>query len=278
MASMGCPVTAISLTDLDVLPLACFANVCYGEAKDIGGCRLLADLAAWLRLRRQLLCARFQTLLSQPQINENDPKRPFAAAPSWAESDQERAYAFAQTITAAAAENRGGGPTCKCRPRLADMLIPIPLRELWRRQRMADPESLGLVATLASQISQGIFGFNAFPNDFEIQCATERDHRSRDGSACRVAFEAAHERLVNLEFVQRQAGETAQAGITGAEIVQRDLYAKVFELVQCLDRLINVLHDCALGHFYLNAVRVDAIFGHDRSQPLGKIPLAELKR
>ncbi|MNG30560.1 hypothetical protein D3C84_1161980 [compost metagenome] len=66
-----------------------------------------------------------------------------------------------------------------------------------------------------------------------------------------VVGEAADEGLVDLEDVQRQALEVTQGGIARAEVVDGQLHAEVFQLVQHRQGLFGLAHDEVFGNFQL---------------------------
>src|SRR6202040_709418 len=68
-------------------------------------------------------------------------------------------------------------------------------------------------------------GFYALSDDPQLQAASHADHRGHDGSLRRSGGDATDERLVDLEGVNRKLLQIAQAGITRAEVIDRDSYS-----------------------------------------------------
>jgi len=72
-----------------------------------------------------------------------------------------------------------------------------------------------------------------------------------------VAAYVTHERLVDLQLAAPEVVQICERGITGAEIIHRDVHAQVLELVQRGDRLrgacmivvsvISELEECRAG-------------------------------
>ena len=65
-------------------------------------------------------------------------------------------------------------------------------------------------------------GFNPFGDDDQIQVFRHRHDRSHQRRRLRVDMHAAHEGTVDLERVERQLAQVQQAGVPGAEIVERN--------------------------------------------------------
>ena len=93
-----------------------------------------------------------------------------------------------------------------------------------------------------------------------------------------VAGDALHERLIDLEYIERQAFQIREAGIAGAEVVDRDPDPMLLELAQRGDGELGILRDRALGQLDLEPRRIDAGLVHHLDDALDQIGLLELAR
>src|SRR3984957_3784051 len=95
------------------------------------------------------------------------------------------------------------------------------LRELAVRLRRAEKIALHEFAALAPQTGELFMSFNAFRGDLHIQAASKADDRANDRKGALVVGQTLNERTIDLDLVERHVAKVAQAGIAGAEIVQR---------------------------------------------------------
>ena len=72
-------------------------------------------------------------------------------------------------------------------------------------------------------------GLDALGRDLHAEAAAETDHGMDDRRGVRRALDAAHEARIDLELVEREAAQIEQAGIAGAEIVERKPHAERLE-------------------------------------------------
>src|SRR5262249_37242238 len=112
-------------------------------------------------------------------------------------------------------------------------------------------------------------GLDAFGNDGDAQTVAEVDDGPDDRLRIVVGGEPAHERLVDLDLVERKTAQVAKRRIAGAEIVHRDVDAKRAERVQRREHLVAFVHQQRLGDLELEALRGQAglfqrIHHHDK--------------
>ena len=79
----------------------------------------------------------------------------------------------------------------------------------------------------------------------------ELDDRLGDRSVFDVILDTAHERLIDLEPVDRKFLEIAHRRETSTEVVDRQFDADGVELVERLDDRLDARHDHALGDLQL---------------------------
>ena len=93
------------------------------------------------------------------------------------------------------------------------------------------------------------FVLHTFGYHGEVQTLANANHCAGQGLCGRVVLHVMDEALVQFEGAQRNAPQVAQAGITGAEIVHRQLNAQRMQFVQVEhDARVGVEHD-AFGNF-----------------------------
>ena len=71
----------------------------------------------------------------------------------------------------------------------------------------------------------------------------------------------AHEGLVDLDRVEREALQVGEGGIARAEIVERQAGAEIAQAREHLGRVFRILHHEALGHLDLERAGQDAACG-----------------
>src|SRR6202049_2426066 len=96
-----------------------------------------------------------------------------------------------------------------------------PCPQLGFLERTGNQVALRLFASVAPEILELGDGLDAFGNDAKPQAVRQGDDRLGDCFIVLVLFQAADKTLVDLDGLNRQAGEAGQARITGSEIVQR---------------------------------------------------------
>ena len=111
--------------------------------------------------------------------------------------------------------------------------------------------SLGLVAALRLQEFALLGRLDPFGEHPQAEPVRERDDRLRDGGVAAALRHRGDERAVDLETVDRQSGEIAQARIAGAEVVDRDQHAERDQPVEDRDRCFAVLDQHPLGDLEL---------------------------
>src|ERR1700733_3661161 len=115
-------------------------------------------------------------------------------------------------------------------------MVKQPAPERGGRQCRGVEKSLNNVASKFRQQIELPSGFDAFGDDGELQALTNANHGGNDRSRTDVAFDIPHETAVDLQLANRQMRETAEARITGSEIVQRQPNSQFTNGTHGLDR------------------------------------------
>ena len=110
-------------------------------------------------------------------------------------------------------------------------------------------------------------GLHAFGDDDQAEIVGEADDVGADGLGAPVA-ELADQAPVDLDRAQMQAVEVAEAGIAGAEIVERDGHAQPAQLLELVVHARVVVEQHVLGELELDQRRRD-VGGLDQ---LGQAP------
>ena len=123
-----------------------------------------------------------------------------------------------------------------------------PRGDVHRRQRLADVVALRHVAAHRAQPFERGFVLDAFGDHGESDVVREVDGRAHDDRIARVARHPLHERLVDLDLVQRQPAQIGERGITGAVIVDGKTASERMQELQILDCMSLVIKNRALGN------------------------------
>src|SRR5258706_417818 len=116
---------------------------------------------------------------------------------------------------------------------------------------------LGLITAVHAQKFQLLHGLDSLRDHPHPERMRERDHRLRDRRVVPVFVGLAYERAVDLQAVDRQPREIAQARIARAEVVHGDLHAQPFQTSEDGDRPVAALDQHAFGELELEIVRFE---------------------
>ena len=106
----------------------------------------------------------------------------------------------------------------------------------------------------AAQVRQAAlvrWGLDPFGDHPESELVRQGDDGGGDGGIVAVVQNVAHEALVDLQFVQRQALQVGQGRVAGTKVVERKTHAMVFQREHLEDGGVDVRHQHALGQFQL---------------------------
>ncbi len=100
---------------------------------------------------------------------------------------------------------------------------------------------------------------------------SEHDNCLGNGKRAPVVLDIVYEGAVDLDLVDRQHRQIAQAGIAGAEIIERKIDADFFQASQLLRGFFHLLHHRALGEFYLQEAGINSGFKNQGRKTIEKI-------
>src|SRR5207302_1537627 len=96
-------------------------------------------------------------------------------------------------------------------------------------------------AAVPAQELELLWRLDTFRKHPQAKRLPERDDRLRDRRAAAAVGRLDHERPVDLQAVDRQPREVAEARVAGAEVVHRDLHPERLELPQDGNRFLAVV-------------------------------------
>ena len=102
--------------------------------------------------------------------------------------------------------------------------------------------------------------FHAFGDHRQAQVMGHGNNALGDRCIVRVGGDFLDERAVNLDLVDGQTLEVAEAGKTGAEIIERNANPQRLEPVQRVDRLFSVMQQKRLGDLQLQLLTTESVF------------------
>src|ERR1700688_958732 len=154
--------------------------------------------------------------------------------------------------------------------------VPQQVRELVGGHGPAEEVALSLRAAPGSQEGELFLGFDALGNDTLLEVLTHINDGADDGRIVRVAGDLVDKGLVNLEDVDGELAEIAEAGIAGAEVVHSQVYTHPFEGLKHIGGSLDVAHQDALGELKVEIAGFQAGFRENRADALDKTLIAKL--
>src|SRR6202043_3226507 len=103
------------------------------------------------------------------------------------------------------------------------------LGELLGCHRLTEIVALSLGTLLGPKEDELLLRLHALGDDPLLQALAHADRFADDGSIVWVGGDPLHERLVDLEGVDRKPLQLAQAGITSAEVIDGKLHPEGFD-------------------------------------------------
>src|ERR1700722_6395 len=162
------------------------------------------------------------------------------------------------------------------RTRPPGTMIKQPTPEGGRRQGRGVEKSLNNVASKFREQIQLPAGLDAFGDDSKLQALANANHGGNDRSRTGVVLDIPHEAAVDLQFADRQMRETAEAGITGSEIVQRQPNSELANGPHGLDRDRALVQDHAFGDLEHEHFRWQAMVCEDSADRRGEVLVLEI--
>ena len=114
-------------------------------------------------------------------------------------------------------------------------------------------------------------GLDPLGDHAQAEVVGEIDGRAHDHQIVVVVGHLEHERLVDLELVQRQALQVRERRVAGAEVVDRQADPEIVQPEQVSPRAVGIVHDRGLGELEGEPGRIDPPFGQQRADGLGQL-------
>src|SRR6266403_1490416 len=162
---------------------------------------------------------------SRPACAPSPKRKSTASAPSRATTTSFAIFAWR---SARVVSSSSSGLSSTSRIILSDM-DPPSLQYVGKRIRgcgLGEQIPLAFVAVVAAQELELLGGLDALGEHAQAQRVAHGDDRLGERSVAPALREAHDERAVDLQAVDRQAGEIRKARVAGAEVVHRDLHAE----------------------------------------------------
>src|SRR5664279_5216984 len=121
--------------------------------------------------------------------------------------------------------------------------------------------ALAAVARLAPDVVELAGVLDAFGERLDAESLAELDEGVDDGAGLGVSGDVTHERPVDLQRIDGELAQVAEAGIARAEVVDRDAHAQCLEGVQMPRAGFGVAHEYRLGDLEGERVWAQAAVG-----------------
>ena len=148
---------------------------------------------------------------------------------------------------------RAWGAISDTRPRLR-----MQVNEFARLHRLAEIVTLALGAAVLQKSGKLLRCLHALCDHAHIQTPAHADHQADDRGIAGARGNVAHERLVDLQCIDREALQMAQARIARAEVIQRKPHTHLAQRMQHCGGRRRVLHQEGFGQLELEMLRSDA--------------------
>jgi hypothetical protein len=116
---------------------------------------------------------------------------------------------------------------------------------------LAEQEALHATASVGPEQQQLFQGLHALGDRREVEAPRELHDHLRDRRVGGVRGERAHERLVDLEHVDRKPLEIGERGVARPEVVDREPHTEVLQVAQRVHGHLDVPQQAALGDLQL---------------------------
>jgi len=117
--------------------------------------------------------------------------------------------------------------------------------ELMGKHRPAEIEALRLVALMSLKKCQLFPRFHTLGNDPKLHAPAHADYSRHDGRIVRSGGDLSYKRLVDLQRIDRELSEIAQAGVACTKIIDGNLYASGSQSFEDGRRRLGAFHQYA---------------------------------
>jgi hypothetical protein len=149
------------------------------------------------------------------------------------------------------------------------------LGELCGGQRPAEEAALSFRTVPGPKEGELFRRFDALGNHPLLEVLAHINYGGDNGRIIRVARNLLDKGLVNLQDIDGKLLEISEAGIAGAEVIHRKVYAQPFEILQYGRRGFGIVHKDAFGELEVETARFQAGVSESGANPCEKIIGAE---
>src|SRR6266576_3705993 len=129
---------------------------------------------------------------------------------------------------------------------LSSIELPQERTNFVRPPCLAEQEALTFRAALKAKLFKLVDGLDAFRTRGHPERAAQSRNGTNNGSRLRLFEQIPYERLVDLDLVERKFLQISEAGIAGTEVVHRNAYADIFQLIEDQQRRLCFLEQDGL--------------------------------
>ena len=155
-------------------------------------------------------------------------------------------------------------------------MLAHPVKKLSGGHGACVEEPLAEIATQSEQQFLGGLGLDAFGDHLRAEFVGKLDGQPHDRAEGRVFDQWADQREIELDQLDWQISESAQRGVTGPEVVDRDLHPQRMECRQHSRAHRFGRH--ALGDFDDQQRPAEAVFGQPFGHAIGKLGVGDALR
>ena len=116
---------------------------------------------------------------------------------------------------------------------------------------------------LRLQKSELLLRFDALSNHPQLEALSHVNDGSYDWRVIETASEPLNEGLINLQDINGKLLKIAEAGITGTEVIHRQVYSYLLERMKDGCRGFGMMHEHTFGEFEVQIARVQTGFAKD---------------
>lgn len=143
-------------------------------------------------------------------------------------------------------------------------------------QRLGAQETLVKFAPLGGQQVTFTLGLHAFGNRLQSQAACDGDDPAHDHASARIPIDVIRQAAIDLQIIEWQRLQIGKAGITRAEIVDRDPQPLGAQSIKADRRSSKIGNEAAFRNLRRHAARIDPASIDQRLEIFRKISPGEI--
>src|SRR5579863_1247201 len=136
-------------------------------------------------------------------------------------------------------------------------------RELSSRHRPGEEEALPQPAADRAKVPELASGLDSLDHDSDPDRLGELHHGGDDGRLHGVDVDTLDEGAVDFDEIHRELRQVAESGVSGAEVVDGELYPEPLQALQHDSSALGVLHGDGLGDLQVDLAGVHSRLPED---------------